>query len=114
MKLFTKIFIISIVTATLAGCNSEPSESDIQKAIQTKLDDANARASKMMDRYGVNTDGMLTKLNSIRKISCDESNSSKQYSCKVELDITAPLVGRNKSVTTVSVINDSGKWLVVE
>lgn len=114
MKLFTRMFILAIVTATLAGCNSEPSKSDIQKALQNKLDEGNARASQMMGKYGVNTDGMLTTLNSIRKISCDESGNSKQYNCKVEVDITSPLIGRNKSVTTINVINDSGKWLVME
>jgi len=113
MKMF-KIAAVAIFALSLSGCNSEPSESDIQQAAQKNIDDTNAQARKVMSGSSINSENMLTKLNSLRKIACDPNGSNSQYKCKVELDITAPFVGHRKNIVELNVIDDNGEWRLVQ
>ena len=59
-------------------------------------------------------DSLMTRLNSLRKISCDQAGKGDQYNCKVEIDLTAPLIGHRKSVTQLNLIKDKDGWDVVQ
>ncbi len=108
-----RILTATAIVVVLAGCNSEPSETDITQAVQKNIDAANAQIQKMAGS-ALRTDGFMTKLNSLRKISCDQTGKGNQYNCQAEVDITAPFVGERKSVTRISLVKDNDGWDVVQ
>lgn len=110
MKNWKSLALIAI-TFILAGCDSEPSQTEIEKAFQQEISDSN---NQVRQRAGSNiSDGMLTKLNSVRKIACDRK-SGGDYNCKVDFDITAPFVGQRKSVAELEFIKDGSNWKIVK
>lgn len=108
-----RILSAAAIVFALAGCNSEPSESDITQAVQKNIDGANAQLQRMAGK-SAQTDDFMTKLHSLRKISCDQVGKGSQYSCKVEIDVTAPFVGERKSVTQVNLVKDNDGWYAVQ
>ncbi|WP_156994491.1 hypothetical protein [Tatumella morbirosei] len=108
-----RILSAAAIVFALAGCNSEPSETEITQAVQKNIDQANAQVQKMAGS-AIQTDGFMTKLHSLRKISCDQTGKGEQYNCKVEVDITAPFVGERKTVSQISLVKDNDGWDVVQ
>jgi len=74
----------------LTGCDSEPSSSEIQKALQDNIDQTSQQAR---NRFGENSKDMLMTLNKAEKVSCKESEAKGTYLCKVDTDITLPFIG---------------------
>jgi len=93
----------------LTGCDSEPSSSEIQKAMQDNIDHTNQQARQ---RFGENSKDMLTTLNKAEKVSCKESEVKGTYLCKVDTDITLPLMGEKQTVAEFKFKQIEGKWSV--
>ncbi|CAI1157942.1 Uncharacterised protein [Serratia rubidaea] len=95
----------------LSGCSSEPSESDITKAIQESYDESNKQREELIGELAKEESNRIS-LVSARKISCSKSGDTK-YSCEVEMETKMPLVGISKTISTLQFIKDSGKWRLV-
>lgn len=96
----------------LAGCSSEPSESDIANAIKAAIDASNAQVQKLAGNSPM-ANNMKVEFISARKISCSESGTKDKINCEVEVETRAPMVGQQKVTRTVPFVNDNGDWKVV-
>lgn len=93
----------------LTGCDSEPSSSEIEKAMQDNIDHTNQQARQ---RFGENSKDMLTTLNKAEKVSCKESEAKGTYLCKVNTDITLPFMGEKQTVAEFKFTKSNGNWKI--
>lgn len=107
------ICLASLLSASflLAGCESEPSQEDVTKAMTQSMDQMNAETKATV---GANvSDKMLVKLNSAKKVSCEDKSSDGSYKCKVDFDMTLPLVGNKKGISDFVFIKTDTGWKAV-
>lgn len=97
------------MSVLLTGCDSEPSPTEIQKAMQDNIDHTNQQARQ---RFGENGKDMLTTLNKAEKVSCKESEAKGTYLCKVNTDITIPFMGEKQTVAEFKFTKSDGNWKV--
>jgi hypothetical protein len=108
MNKISTVAVLSL-SVLLAGCDSEPSSSEIQKAMQDNIDHTNQQARQ---RFGENGKDMLTTLNKAEKVSCKESEAKGTYLCKVNIDITLPFMGEKQTVAEFKFTKSDGNWKV--
>ncbi|MFG6075664.1 hypothetical protein [Erwinia sp. OPT-41] len=108
MNKISTVAVMSLA-ALLTGCDSEPSSSEIQKAMQDNIDHTNQQAKQ---RFGENSKDMLTTLNKAEKISCKESEAKGTYLCKVNTDVTLPFMGEKQTVAEFKFTKSDGNWKV--
>lgn len=99
------------LAALLTGCDSEPSSSEIQKAMQENIEHTNQQARQ---RFGENSKDMLTTLNKAEKVSCKASEAKGTYFCKVDTDITLPYIGEKQTVAEFKFIKSDNSWKVIK
>ena len=90
-----------LLALALAGCSGEPSSGDIEKVVKADVEKVNEQVPE----------SMKTEVHAVKKISCVEAKESAGYNCDVEIDVTAPLVGRNKSVGQIRMVKGSDGWV---
>lgn len=110
-KIWGAVLVIGCATL-LTGCKSEPSESDIQSAIQQNVDQSNQQAKSIGGK--ALTDNMLMKVNNIKKLACQDAQSDGSYKCKVEMEVTAPFVGKRQTTGELTFIESDSGWRVVQ
>ena len=103
---------VAVAAVVLAGCSSEPSNADIEKAVQAsvqqsqeamgKLAGGNPQAAEMAKAF-------QAKVHSVNKIGC-KSDGDKAYKCDVELDMETGLTGRKKQTVPVRMVKGSEGW----
>jgi hypothetical protein len=99
------LVISSVVLAVaLGGCSGEPSSGDIEKAMKADIEKANEMFPGEMK----------AELHSVKKVSCVEAKRSAGYNCDVEIDVTAPILGRQKDVGQIRLVKGSDGWVTVE
>jgi outer membrane murein-binding lipoprotein Lpp len=111
---FRKILIVSafsVATLALTGCSGEPSSSDIEKAVKANIDQVNKQMQEMGGPLG---NKMQTEVHEIKKIGCAKAEDNAGYNCDVEMDMTAPMIGRNKSVGKLRLVKGSDGWVVTQ
>ncbi|MDN8542668.1 hypothetical protein QZH36_14685 [Erwinia sp. BC051422] len=106
MNKISTVAVLSLAVL-LTGCDSEPSSSEIKKAMQDNIDHTNQQARQ---RFGENSKDMLTTLNKAEKVSCKESEAKGIYICKVDTDITLPLIGEKQTVAEFKFTKSDGNW----
>ncbi|MEH4626306.1 hypothetical protein PO369_22300 [Phytobacter diazotrophicus] len=107
------ICLVSLLTASflLTGCDSAPSQEDVATAMQQSIDQMNAETKATA---GANvSDKMLVKLNSAKKVSCEDKSKDGSYKCKVDFDMTLPLVGNKKGISDFVFIKTDTGWKTV-
>lgn len=100
-KLLSAVMVLGFATL-LTGCKSEPSDSDIQSAIQLNVDQSNQQAKSVGGKAV--TDNMLMKDDNIKKLACQDAQSDGSYKCKVEMEVTAPFVGKRQTTGELTFI----------
>ena len=90
-----------LLVLALAGCSGEPSSGDIEKAVKADVEKVNQQVPEPMK----------AEVHAVKKISCVEAKESAGYNCDVEIDVTAPMVGRNKSVGQSRMVKGSDGWV---
>ena len=108
MNKISTVAVLSL-SVLLTGCDSEPSPTEIQKAMQDNIDHTNQQARQ---RFGENSKDMLTTLNKAEKVSCKESEAKGTYLCKVNTDITLPFMGEKQTVAEFKFTKNDGSWKV--
>ncbi|MCH9407182.1 hypothetical protein [Pantoea agglomerans] len=108
MNKISTVAVLSL-SVLLTGCDSEPSSSEIQKAMQDNIDHTNQQARQ---RFGENGKDMFTTLNKAEKVSCKESETKSTYLCKVNTDITLPFMGEKQTVAEFKFTKSDGNWKV--
>lgn len=108
MNKISTVAVLSLAVL-LTGCDSEPSSSEIKKAMQDNINHTNEQAKQ---RFGENSKDMLTTLNKAEKVSCKESEAKGTYLCKVDTDITLPMIGEKQTVAEFKFMKSNGNWKV--
>jgi maltose-binding protein MalE len=108
----SSIVLIVAATTLLAGCSREPSESNIKDAYTHEVDQTN----NLTKKFG--GDQMAIKVNGLKKVDCKESSDKGQFNCKVDINLTIPLIGQHDQQTTLTLTKGDlgdGKqgWLIV-
>lgn len=102
MKL-TKLLLLTFSICFLAACSDGPSESDIESVMQKNFDDF----SKLVPAgLGQN---MKFEIHEVISHGC-EVKSENIYVCDVEIDMSAPMVGRKKDRSKVDFTKKDDKW----
>ena len=104
---FTSVFAL-LLALVLAACSGEPSNSDIEKAYQAGIDQANQLREK------IPYPGANFELHKVKKVSCKSAEGSSGYNCDVELDMTMPLLGRTQRIVNVRMVKGDDGWVAVE
>ncbi len=102
--------ILLAVSVMLVGCSGEPSESDIRSALDK---DVAQSAATMKAMTGSSNLFGKTEIHSVKKIRCKEANDSSGFYCDFEIDITAPMVGRQKDVGKALFVKAKDGWTAV-
>lgn len=101
------------------GCSGAPSEADIRAAFEKNIAKSTASLNETAQMFGgagkAFTD-MLGKaeIHSVKKIGCVEAKDAPGYVCDVEIDMTVPLTGRKKDMTTARFVKGPDGWVVTE
>lgn len=106
---FKSIFIVTLLVLSgfVVGCASEPSEADIRKALNNNLAQTMGAMGGAANMFG------KSEIHSVKKIGCKEASDSTGYYCDFEIDMTAPLVGRQKGVGKSLFVKAKDGWVVV-
>lgn len=108
---YAKVCSLLVITLILAGCDSEPSQVEIERAFQQEINNSNEQVRE--NAGNIANESMMTKLNSVKKISC-EKNSKGDYNCKIDADIKFPFVGQRKSIADFEFIKTEDGWKFVK
>jgi uncharacterized lipoprotein len=97
----------ALLVALLAACSSEPSQSDIERAVQAQM----AEVEKAMSQFGASRK-LAGKVHSVRKIACTKAGENV-FTCDVETDVSEGLTGaRLKSTAAVRLVKASEGWKI--
>lgn len=108
-KTLSFVGIIGSVTM-LTAC--QPSDSDINAALQREVDQSN---QQMVEMVGAKTSQEFKiKLISTKKIGCKEATGQSGYVCDVETEIDNPFLGKQKKVVSSRFVKASEGWTVVD
>ncbi|MFJ5512421.1 hypothetical protein ACIPUH_06410 [Pectobacterium jejuense] len=90
----------------ITGCDSEPSDADVSKAMQSFTEEMNK---------GAPSESARVTFNSAKKIACKEKDSDGGYKCTVEYSAKIPLFGNTHDRTStleLKFFRFEGKWKV--
>ncbi len=102
MKL-TKILLLTFSICFLAACSDGPSESDIESVMQKNFDDFSELVPAGLGK------NMKFEVHEITSYGCEKAPDNI-YVCDVEIDMSAPMVGRRKDRSKVEFIQKNGNW----
>ncbi len=103
---------LAVAAVVLAGCASEPSNADIEKAVQASVQQSQEAMDKLADgnpQAAEMAKSLQPKVHSVNKIGC-KSDGDKAYKCDVELDMETGLTGRKKQTVPVRMVKGSDGW----
>lgn len=106
--------IVSV--SVLTACAGEPSEGDIKDAFAHSMDQAAVAANATLSAIG-GTPGSVdvtTTLHEVKKIGCKSADGADGYVCDVEVDMTLPLMGRQKQASSVRMVESDDGWRVLQ
>jgi hypothetical protein len=94
----------------LSACGGEPSESDIQAALQAEVSKGNDMAQVMLGHPP--REEMQTKVVSAKKVSCAEAKPG--WNCTVNMVVRVPIFGEQSSTTTFQFVKGDKGWVVAQ
>ena len=106
--------LLLLGSVLLAACSGgEPSESAIKQVVSEHFGKVNGLTQSMLGddtEHGDDT-GKIMEVHSVRKIDCAKEDSKGLiYVCTVEVDISMPIVGRDKQTIKIRLTKDNGTW----
>jgi hypothetical protein len=101
------------------GCSGEPSEKDIRAALDkdaAKQSQALNQTAQMFGGAGKTLTDMIgtMEIHAVKKIGCVEAKDAPGFVCDVEIDMTVPLAGRTKDMTSARFVKSPDGWVVVK
>ena len=102
MKVRPLVCLIPLL-AVLAGC--EPSDSDLQNALQQSLHDTNSLTT------GLFGDSGKIDILAVHKQKCDKQG--ELWRCDVSIETQLPIIGRKTMSQTLKFAKDQDRWTLV-
>lgn len=96
-----------IATVFLFGCSKGPSESDIESVIKKNVQGYNSLIPRAL---GGN---MKFEIHEVISHGCKEEKPDV-FDCDIEVDMTSPVLGRNKDRSNVEFVKRDGEWHTAE
>ena len=100
--------LLPIFVVVLAACSNEPSQGELKQAVQGQYDTFNSQSAAA----GATSAASKFIVHDVKKIKCKKGSAAKEYSCDIEVDVTVPLIGRDKSVKTLRLVDEGSHWQV--
>jgi hypothetical protein len=106
------LLLLVVASIFLSGCSRGPSAKDVDKVVRAQFEQVNT----MFRQIGGNLFGesTLTEIHEVNKLGCASAKDAAGYNCDIEIDMSAPFVGRSKSVISLRFINTNDGWRIVE
>jgi hypothetical protein len=109
MKVVKVLLLGTLVS--LVGCSGEPSDGDINDAINKQYEQQIERSAGLLNEDSV-------KINSIKKVGCVEAEGQQGYNCDVEVDIVVkvPFAGeqKQKGVNNFRLVETDDGWSLAQ
>lgn len=102
-----KQFLIISTAAALSACSGGPSEGDIKALMEAEADQANNMVRSLAGSSA--SPSMQTTIHDVTVHECAEVRDDV-YRCDVEVDVTAPLVGRTTQRSNLVVRETDAGW----
>lgn len=107
----------------VSACSGEPSGADIEKAFSRQISTAyqaavqaaaaNPRGMQAEMMKGVSEKDFKGQIHDLKKLACSKGETSVNYTCQIEIDMTLPLLGqRVKKTEQVKLIKGSDGWQI--
>ena len=118
MKQFLPASLFALLLV-VTGCSGEPSESDIRAAFERDIAASSQSLNETAQKFGgagkAITDMLgKTEIHSVKKIGCIAAKDAPGFVCDVEMDMTAPLAGRKKDMTSARFVKGPDGWVVTK
>lgn len=95
-------------TVLLSACSGGPSENDIKALLEAELDKMSAMVSEL---GGDSMSDMLkVEIHNVTIHSCEEERNDV-YRCDVEVDATAPVIGRSVERSEILLAKSDNGWI---
>jgi hypothetical protein len=104
--------VLAMLTLALTGCSRGPSAAEVDQAVRAELEKTNSVMKQLGSMLFGEAGG--TQVHEVKRLDCAEARDAAGYNCDVEIDMTAPLVGRSKSVASLRFVKTTDGWRVVE
>lgn len=107
--------LLAVMTSMLMACSDgAPSSADIEQALKSGMANAITQAQSSGNPVGTAMSSIMSKveIHSVKKLDCTKDNASSGYNCTVEMDVTTPLAGQQKSTRTLHLVKGSDGWLI--
>lgn len=96
-----------MLSATAA--RADPSEVDLQRAMQRELDKVQAVMAQVGGQAGAKL--FASKVHSVKKLGCS-AVSARVFVCDVEADVTGTSGARSKNVASMRFVQASDGWRI--
>lgn len=111
--------LLSALLLFAVGCSGEPSEKDIRAALDkdaAKHSQALNQTAQVFGGAGKALTDMIgtMEIHGVKKIGCVEAKDAPGFVCDVEIDMTVPLTGRSKEMTSARFVKSPDGWIVVK
>lgn len=103
-----KIALLLSILA-LAACSKEPSGQELESAVRGQYTSFNSKSASL----GATSLSSQFIVHSVKKVGCKKMSQNSEYSCDVEVDLTAPQLGRYKSIKTIKLSDEGDAWQVL-
>lgn len=114
---------VLFLSVILSACSGEPSGADIEKAFSRQISTAyqaavqaaaaNPRGMQAEMMKGVSEKDFKGQIHELKKLACSKGETSVNYTCQIEIDMTLPLLGqRVKKMEQVKLIKGSDGWQI--
>ncbi|MEH6499699.1 MAG: hypothetical protein V7751_09965 [Pseudoalteromonas distincta] len=95
-------------TLLLSACSSGPSEKDVKALLEAQMEQMSAMLGEL---GGESMSGMLkVEIHDVTLHSCEEERTDV-YRCDVEVDATAPVVGRSVQRSEILMAKSKDGWI---
>lgn len=116
MKHVLSAILVTLLLVTF-GCSGEPSEADIRSAFERDITKGSQSLNETAQKFGnagkALTDMLgKTEIHSVKKIGCIAAKDAPGFVCDVEVDMTSPLAGRKKDMTSARFVKGPDGWVV--
>ncbi len=114
MKLI-QITTLTLLSLSLSACfNNGPSDSDIESAMEKSMNEFKTKISGGSIPPGM-ADKMKFEIHSMTNYGCTESKTEASiYECDIELDMTVPMIGKQKNRSITKFTKKDGEWIGVK
>lgn len=114
MKRFPLLPLAALTLALGACSDGAPSSADIEQALKSGMAKAASRAQGTDTPVGAAMSQIMSKveIHDVKNLGCTKDEAGSGFRCKVEMDVTSPFAGRQKSTRTLHLVKDGTDWKI--